>query len=1037
MADRELKATIIGVDKASPIFAQVANGAQKMGTAVKSSADKASQALKDNKKAADDLKIGFAGLGAAFALAARSNQSQEQQIRGLQRAYGDATDDIERLADSMQDMGIASDDAIRQSALAASTLTREYGLTADQAQVLIQRAADLTAIYGGSLVDNVNRLASATRGEAEAAEFLGIAMADSVLQAEAAARGMDGWTTTMTEAEKAQVRFDVLLEQTAFAQGTAAQAADTTSGKVRALVFDIQDMAQGFADATGPIGETVAVLSDYALQVGLAAGGAAKLGSGLKALGGVGALTSLAMGPVGLAAAIGVAAIAIDQLVDGTKEFEASAGTARIVADDFAEALVKLKTGGSEATDEFSRVTAEFARLLTQQVEAIELQTAGIDKITAEEAEKIKDSIIEIFANPMIDEGKAAEAILKLFRDFSTGVIEDSDDLANAIAAINNNWAQYAKGVDQAATATKEFSGAIAALDSAIGDMNEVRLSPDLIADIETIKEFGSSDAKMAFQSYVDQFKQTGDLDTFAVRVDGIADRIEAQAAAEQQAERAILATTRAQDQQTFSLGNLFRQSNETAASLTGTGKSLKELQDEAVLATAATDDNAFSLGNLFKTANENAPQIVEDWRAQEQATIDATNAMVDYANALVGTIALATKLRPLDIEFRGGDKVTGTADEMIRASTALDNVLSVFGQLDSMGKSAGEATSIAEQLVGTPEEVGTALKLLEEGRISRTRYNMTVEAGNAIIGRQAEIEKDLDVIRTRQLPFLDEASAKYADLVDDISHMNTEQQAATLGFMDQNKAMQANNALALAAAAANTEVGSTARQAAQASIEGAIAADPYLEAMLTSIGLVARDHEGNLIVNFDNADELNRSTDNLTAAINALTAALNGVPPHVQTSITAIDNATGTLNDVANLMAQLDGRVSNVTVQTNYVQTGDGSQVGGYLGGVAASLPSYAMGGMVTANLAEVGAELLSFRNGGQALVTNPGVYTIPASTYVHTVDATRSKLGRMSGGGFVFNNYGPINGVSGIDEVVDSFERALRSHLVGLGVL
>ena len=91
----------------------------------------------------------------------------------------------------------------------------------DQVEILIARSADLASSLGIGLVDAVQRTSSAIRGEAESAEVLGLSLSDTVLATEAAARGLDGWRTTMTEAEKAQFRFTLFLEQSTHAQGAA------------------------------------------------------------------------------------------------------------------------------------------------------------------------------------------------------------------------------------------------------------------------------------------------------------------------------------------------------------------------------------------------------------------------------------------------------------------------------------------------------------------------------------------------------------------------------------------------------------------------------------------------------------------------------------------------------------------------------------------------------------------------------------------------------------------------------------------------
>lgn len=275
-------------------FKDTAAAAQQMGTSVEQSATRSQRALtalRDNAGAIG-ATMGTAVTTASFL--GRAYVEQEQQIRGLNYAYGDASRELQDFARNLQDITVYSDDAGRAALLGAATITREYGIATDQVDDLVLRAADLSAIFGGDLKGNTDRLTSAIRGEAEAAEALGIAMSDTALQAYAASQGMTGWNTTMTEAEKAQVRFMVLMEQTAYAQGAAAEAADTNAGKARQLMNDIQDLTQVVGGALGPIGEYSSVLGDLALIAPLAGAGIGKLAAAIGLIGGAGVLAPLA-----------------------------------------------------------------------------------------------------------------------------------------------------------------------------------------------------------------------------------------------------------------------------------------------------------------------------------------------------------------------------------------------------------------------------------------------------------------------------------------------------------------------------------------------------------------------------------------------------------------------------------------------------------------------------------------------------------------------------------------------------------------------
>lgn len=292
MAAKDVVIKISATDTASPTFKRIASEAKSMGAQVDASGKQASASL--DKVKASGLAVGVAAgaMVGGISLAGAAFVSQEQQIRGLNRAYGESSESIQKFAKELQQTTTYSDDAARQSAQIAATLTRSYGLTADQIELLISTTADLASVNltaegrQFSLADAVQRTSSAIRGEAESAEALGLTLSDSAVAAAAAARGLTGWTTTMTEAEKAQFRFTLLLEQSAYAQGAAAEAAETNAGKARQFLNVMQDQVQGIGGASGAAGEYLSVMSEMALVLPLVTGMLGKLGGAFAALGG-------------------------------------------------------------------------------------------------------------------------------------------------------------------------------------------------------------------------------------------------------------------------------------------------------------------------------------------------------------------------------------------------------------------------------------------------------------------------------------------------------------------------------------------------------------------------------------------------------------------------------------------------------------------------------------------------------------------------------------------------------------------------------
>lgn len=124
-------------------------------------------------------------------------------------------------------------------------MTKRLGLSAVQMEELIRRSADLSAgktdLQGG-----IERVTAALRGEAEASEFLGLTLNETYIKSWHDAHNAHGnaWKD-LTDLERAQVRYNVFLEQSDGMQGRAAKSAGTFSG---ALAMVKSEMANAVAN---------------------------------------------------------------------------------------------------------------------------------------------------------------------------------------------------------------------------------------------------------------------------------------------------------------------------------------------------------------------------------------------------------------------------------------------------------------------------------------------------------------------------------------------------------------------------------------------------------------------------------------------------------------------------------------------------------------------------------------------------------------------------------------------------------------------
>lgn len=1075
MADETLNVLIraSGGEQVSAQFKAVATGAQQMGVQTDAAAKKGSAGFKTMAADSASLSTRIAALGAAATVAAGF-------LSTAGRASEEAAQVQRQLAQAITNTGANFDD-FRERVAQAGAAALQLGIDDEKAYQAIQALTEITGDAGVALdqMGLVMDVAAAKGMDLEsAARLIG--------------RVHEGNVTILQ-------RYGIVVREGASAEEALAAIQASVAGQAEAHATTIDkitarygEMVEGVGNAVGGFAPLVGLLPG--LSIGFSAMGTAvgalapKITASVKAATG---LTSI-LGPIGLVAAAGVAAFAVYKLVEGHDSEAEAADRAEEATAKLVDTLQGMTAAGATNAALFTSWGTQLAAIfadLPAQIDEAKGNFENFKDLVGEPSEtnvfsestkqaysalaneiflatvaaENADEALLAFNAIIADTGSGAalaQAELKgVFDEFArTG---DINALESALINISNHLADYDAKANAAAKQTADLLGTTvnaaggfdtmrgALADLAIGFEDTAR-GGQFLADTQKIAADGTDALRMYVSGLISGFLDQVEAGTATAQmyvdltnlIHGYAEGVTTTTTAVQDLTSAIEGSRRAAE----------RQEQQTLASTAAQVDQVRAFEQSLARQSAAYDSvaaaaaaAAFAEQQAAEAAADHSDVVIH-WAGVaakgDGVTITWTNdlaaaaeAALAAANALGVMDTYAKQLRPIDIGMVGGDRVTGGAAALQGAGAAMDSVLGVFGTLDALNQRQQQAGSIVENLIGKPGEVGPLLGLLEQSRISQTRYNMTIAAGANIMARQAEVESDLNVIRAKQLPLLDQADARYAELIDDISHYSAEQATATLGFMDAAEAGKAQTIVALAQAAANTEVGSTSRAAAQAIIEGAVAADPVLETMLTQIGLVARDHEGNLVVNFDNADSLTNAVKGLTEAVSNLTEAINGIPPEANASVTVTGNgldAAANIYALKDALAVIDGATATTTLNnvTNNISREIKEVIPAMHGG------SFAHGGIVTARLAEAGPELVSFANGGSALVMRAGFYGLPGGSFVTPAPESRERTRGMGGITFTLNNYGPINGIGGLDDVFAEAERLLRARFTGLGM-
>jgi hypothetical protein len=486
---------------------QASQGVNKLD----SNLDNAAKSAKNFESAGRQIGVGLVGLGTAFTLYSRSVVDNQTQLATLQRTYGDAAAGLKTFADQIQATTTFSNDAAVASENIFGTLARNYGISADEIQRLIQVSADLAATSGLSLEDVSQRVASAIRGEAESAEALGLTMNQAAID-------QDGLTLTMSNQEAAAFRLNALYDQVGFSTGAAAAQAETTAGRFKQLGNEVQDAAQSFVVFTGPIGQAVAGLSTFGLEAGLAVTGLASLAKGMQssvsAAGGLRAALSSAsnfIGPGGfLVAGLGLATVgaialykafsddlpnafdvAVDNIDDVDTALQNLVSTMDNVSlaldlregqaqfDSLTDTLNEYKIALDKATappdQVFTPVTdpaqgkAQEEALARQKELLAEVEAAfGSTDAAAAEYGQAQQALIGIYASTEAGAEGAQESIANLFAVFNASAKTPADfkALLDGIQLTLADLPNYTTAALEAAEATGDLAESIAKLNA-------------------------------------------------------------------------------------------------------------------------------------------------------------------------------------------------------------------------------------------------------------------------------------------------------------------------------------------------------------------------------------------------------------------------------------------------------------------------------------------------------------------------------------------------------------------------------------------
>lgn len=148
-------------------------------------------------------------------------------------------------------MGINPSEWLRNQGV-FMTLGKGFGIAGGRAnhmsQQLTQLGYDLSSFYNINVEEAMDKLKSGFSGELEPLRNLGYDLSQAKLQAVALSLGIDKSVSSMTQAEKAELRYMAIMEQVTWVQGDMARTLDEPANMLRVLSAQAKQAAQALGN---------------------------------------------------------------------------------------------------------------------------------------------------------------------------------------------------------------------------------------------------------------------------------------------------------------------------------------------------------------------------------------------------------------------------------------------------------------------------------------------------------------------------------------------------------------------------------------------------------------------------------------------------------------------------------------------------------------------------------------------------------------------------------------------------------------------
>jgi hypothetical protein len=215
----------------------------------------------------------FAAIGAGLASSVKVASDLEESVNAVNVAFGDSAAGIlefgKTAATSLGTSRVAFNNAAVRFSAFAGRVVGEGGDVAGFIEDISVRASDFASVFNIEVSEALQVFQSGLSGEAEPLKRFGVNVLDTEVKLYAAANSIGEVGRQLTETEKVQARYGLIMQETAKTAGDFANTSDGLANGMRILQSQVTDTQAEIGEKLLPIlAEVLPIVRDLASEFG-------------------------------------------------------------------------------------------------------------------------------------------------------------------------------------------------------------------------------------------------------------------------------------------------------------------------------------------------------------------------------------------------------------------------------------------------------------------------------------------------------------------------------------------------------------------------------------------------------------------------------------------------------------------------------------------------------------------------------------------------------------------------------------------------